>query len=87
MNQTDNVGTFLLNAEIITILEAWGVRNVSVKLVSGIVTVLGTQKLGARNPDPITVAAGSPINISFDFPIDGYTIDASAGVAEVITGR
>jgi hypothetical protein len=83
----ENVGTFLLSGETMIILEEFGVRNVSVKLVSGMVTVKGTQKLGARDCDAIVVTAENPINISFDFPIDGYTIDASGGSAQLVTGR
>lgn len=84
---TDNVGTFVLSGESITLIQEWGVRSVSVKLVSGTVTVQGTKSLGVRTPDPIPVTEENPINVGFDFPIDGYTIDASAGVAEVITGQ
>lgn len=87
MTNKENVGTFTLSATSVTILEEFGVRNVSVKLVSGTVTVVGTQKLGALSSTPIVVTAENPINISFGFPIDGYTIDATGGVAQVITGR
>lgn len=87
MELKDNVGTFTLNGVSKTIIAEWGIRNVSVRLVSGIVTVKGTQSLGSDPSTPIAVTAANPINISFNFSIDGYTIDASAGVAEVITGR
>jgi hypothetical protein len=84
----ENVGTFLLNGEKITIIEEWGVRNVSIAWVSGVVTVKGTMKLGARDDDAITLgAASSPLNISFDFSIDGYEIDATAGQAYLVTGK
>ena len=84
--QPENVGTFTLSGESITIVQAWGVRNVSVSRVSGTVIVTGTMKLGARNSDPITLG-DKPLNVSFDFPIDGYTIDASGGVALLVTGK
>lgn len=86
MNQVNNVGTFTLTGESITIQESWGVRNVSVSRVSGTVIVSGTMKLGARSSDPITLV-DKPLNVSFDFPIDGYTIDASSGVALLVTGK
>lgn len=45
-------------------------------------------KLGARVSDTITLGITSPpLNVSFDFPIDGYTIDTTSGQALVITGR
>lgn len=83
---TENVGTFTVTAETITIQAAWGVRNVSVSRVSGTVIVTGTMKLGTRASDPI-VLSDKPLNVSFDFPIDGYTIDASGGSALVVTGK
>jgi len=88
MNIKENVGTFLLNAETITIIKEWGVRNISVLCISGTITVKGVMKLGARVSDTITLGITSPpLNVSFDFPIDGYTIDTTSGQALVITGR
>jgi len=84
----ENVGTFLLNAQQITIVEEWGVRNASIAWVSGVVTVKGTMKLGALDSIAITLDKTTPpLNISFDFAIDGYEIDASAGSAFLITGK
>ncbi len=87
MPVTDNVGTFNLTSETVTIQENMGVRSVSILLVSGTVTVSGTMRLGARASDPIVLEDGIPLNISFDFSIDGYIIDATAGAATVITGK
>lgn len=83
----ENVGTFNLASETIVVSQEMGVRNISVLLVSGTVTVKGVMKLGARESDTVTLEADVPLNISFDFCIDGYTIDASAGAALLITGR
>jgi len=84
----ENVGTFLLNGETLVIQEEYGVRNASISWVSGTVTVKGTMKLGIRDSDVITLNATNPIlNISFDFSIDGYTLDATAGQALVVTGK
>lgn len=82
----ENVGTFLLSGEEITIIEQWGVRNISLLLLSGTVTVKGSMKLGTRADDIIILQSGVPLNISFDFPIDGYTIDASIGSTLMVTG-
>lgn len=88
MEIKENVGTFVLNGETITLIAEWGVRNISVLWVSGVVTVKGTMKLGSRVDDPIPLGSGSPpLNIGFDFSIDGLEINCSAGSAIVVTGR
>jgi hypothetical protein len=88
MEIKENVGTFVFSAETVTLIAEWGVRNVSILWISGIVTVKGTMKLGARTDDPITLGSGSPpLNIGFDFSIDGLEINCSAGQAIVVTGR
>lgn len=84
---SENVGTFNLATEILTITNEMGVRNISVVLVSGAVTVKGSMKLGARASDAIVLVADVPLNLTFDFSIDGYVIDASAGEATLITGK
>jgi len=86
MNPTNNTGTFILSSELITIIQDWGVRNVSLLLVSGTVTVKGTMKLGARDDDAITLGS-VPLNISFDTAIDGLTIDALGGSVLLVTGK
>ncbi len=83
----DNVGTYELSGESITIVEGYGVRSLSVLAVSGTVTVKGTLKLGTRESDTIDVPVGNPLNISFDFSMDGVTVDASGGEAILIAGR
>lgn len=87
MTNIENVGTYLLSGEVLTIQAAFGVRNISVLKTSGTVTVAGTMKLGIRNSDVITLPDANPLNISFDFSIDGYIIDATGGEALVIAGK
>ena len=84
---TENVGTYVLSADTLTILAEMGVTSISVLLVSGAVTVKGSLALGNRQSDPISLSSGTPLNVSFQFPIDGYVIDASAGEALIIVGR
>ena len=84
---TENVGTYILSSEILTIIAEMGVTSISVLLVSGAVTVKGSLALGARASDPIALSSGTPLNVSFQFPVDGYVIDASAGEALIIVGR
>jgi hypothetical protein len=83
----ETVGTFTLTSNSITIINEWGVRNISLLLVSGTVTYTGTMKLGGTLPNALTLVAGTPLNLTFDFPIDGLIIDASAGVVTIITGK
>lgn len=83
----ENVGTYILSSDTLTIVASMGVTSVSVLLVSGTVTIQGSLSLGSRTSDAITLSSGTPLNVSFQFPIDGYTIDASAGVALIIVGR
>ena len=87
MALTETVGTYTLTSNILTIISDWGVRNISLLLVSGTVTYTGTMKLGATLPNALTLVAGTPLNLTFDFPIDGLIIDASAGEVTIITGK
>lgn len=83
----ENVGTFLLESETVTIVKNWGIKKISLLLVSGNVTITGTLSLGDRPADPITVSAGNPLNLSFDYAIDGLEINADSGSAILITGK
>ena len=87
MALTETVGTFTLTSDSITIINEWGVRNISLLLVSGTVTYTGTMKLGGTSSNALALVAGTPLNLTFDFPIDGLIIDASAGVVTIITGK
>ena len=87
MTLINNVGTFNLNSETIVIKQDFGIRNISILLVGGTVTVKGVLPLGLRTDDAIVLTAGVPLNLTFDYSIDGVTIDASAGQATLIVGR
>ncbi len=83
----ENIGTFTLSSEILVIINEFGVLNISLLLVSGTVTVTGIMKLGNRVSTAITLSSGVPLNLGYNFPIDGLTIDASAGVVTILTGK
>lgn len=83
----ENVGTYTLTSSTLTIQESFGVRNISLLLVSGTVTVTGSMKLGSTVSSALTLAADKPLNLSFDFPIDGLIIDATSGVVTIVTGK
>lgn len=82
----ENVGTYTLTSSL-TIQESFGVRNISMLLVSGIVTVTGSMKLGSLTSSSLTLSADKPLNLSFDFPIDGLVIDATSGEVIIVTGK
>lgn len=83
----ENVGTYTLTSSTLTIQESFGVRNISLLLVSGTVTVTGSMKLGSTASSALTLAADKPLNLSFDFPVDGLIIDATSGVVTIVTGK
>lgn len=86
---SENIGTFTLSGQIVTIIRDYSVSNISMLLVSGTVTVTGIMNLGAISSSPIILEAGTPLNLGSisNFPIDGLTIDASSGVVTIITGK
>ena len=86
---SENIGTFTLSNQTVTIIREFSVSNISMLLVSGIVTVTGIMNLGAIASSPITLEAGTPLNLGSisNFPIDGLTIDASGGTVTIITGK
>jgi hypothetical protein len=84
---TENVGTFNLIGETVVVNQNDGIRNISILLVSGTVTVQGVMTLGGNPSQAIELVLGEPLNLSFDFTIDGLAIDATSGQAKIITGR
>ena len=86
---SENIGTFTLSGDSVTIIREYGVSNISMLLVSGTVTVTGIMSLGTMNSSPITLVADKPLNLGSisNFPIDGLTIDATGGSVTIITGK
>lgn len=87
MQPTDNVGTFTLTAGTITINEDNGIRVISMELLAGVVTYVGSLPIAGNNPTPLTLVADKPVVVGFDFSIDGFTIDATGGSVKLIYGR
>jgi len=83
----ENIGTFTLSGQSVTVTGNDGVLNISLLLVSGTVTVTGVMSLGAIPSNAITLVADKPLNLGYNFPINGLTIDATAGVVTIITGN
>ena len=86
---SENIGTFTLSGQVVTIIREFSVSNISMLLVSGVVTVTGIMNLGAISSTPITLVADKPLNLGSisNFPIDGLTIDATGGSVTIITGK
>lgn len=86
---SENIGTFTLSGQSVTIIRDFSVSNISMLLVSGTVTVTGVMSLGSITSSPITLVADKPLNLGSisNFPIDGLTIDASGGTVTIITGK
>lgn len=86
---SENIGTFTLSGQVVTIIREFSVSNISMLLVSGVVTVTGIMNLGAISSTPITLVADKPLNLGSisNFPIDGLTIDATGGIVTIITGK
>ena len=82
-----NIGTFTFDSQVVEIIGDYGVLNISFLLVSGTVTVTGITSLGSILSTPLTLEADKPLNLGSNFPLDGLTIDASAGVVTVVTGK
>lgn len=86
--QADNVGTFILTNESITIIKEWGVTKVAIKMISGVGNYSGTMKLGNRSSVPIPLVVNDPVVWADDDVIDGLTIDCTGvGVIDLLTRR
>lgn len=78
---TLDTGVFVSNVD-------FGYKTISLKLISGTVTYSGTLSLmGATPPASATTTPKTLDNnrffITSDNPINGFTVDASAGVVEI----
>lgn len=87
MNADNNVGTFTLFGGIITVNESDGIRVISMELLKGVVTYVGTLAIDGNASNPLELVADKPVTIGFDFAIDGLVIDASVGSVKLIYGR
>jgi hypothetical protein len=86
MGQT-NVHTNTLTASSITISASDNVLRVSIVCVSGIVLYNGSSSFQGNVSSAITLSAGEGANVTSSnasLPIDGLTINATGGVANVL---
>jgi hypothetical protein len=89
MPKNNNMGTYTVGVSTITIAKADGVRVIALKLnAGGAATVTGSAKIGALgNSNSIPLVAGEPTIFSNQDPIDGLTVDVTAGTILIITNQ
>lgn len=82
-----NVHTQTLSSGSLTIVSANNVIRCSIICKSGTVTAVGSSNFQGNPSTPVEFAVGEGITLtapSVTQPIDGFTIDASSGVAELV---
>lgn len=85
----EKIHTQVLTNASLTIVQGWGIRTVSLLLVSGVGEFSGTLQMGPYSSMPIALQIGVPIKINSEsaYPLDGVLIDCSAGGVIDIMGR
>lgn len=88
MSIQTEVGTNTISGGIFVADVNFGYKTIALKLISGIVTYAGT--LTIMGVTPASAVANTPkvldsqgFFVTSDNPIDGLTIDATAGVVEI----
>lgn len=83
-NQSVFTATFTNTTFAIT--ESMGLSIVSINLISGAATILGTTSIPGISNSTAALTVGQPILLRADsgFTLDGITITATTGVFEVI---
>lgn len=85
-DKSQAVFTYTLTNNILVINAVDGITAVAMRLVSGSATYKGTKKIGAIDSTPSTLIVDKAITVTSDETkyLDEFTIDASAGVVEII---
>ena len=86
---TTNIWSKELSGSTLTISASQNVMRVSILASTGPVTILGTATFNGVASDVVTFATGQGVTLtasSISNPIDGITIDASAGgaIADIV---
>lgn len=82
------VGITTLDAGIFVANVDYGYKTISLKLISGTVTYSGTLSLMGVTPPASATTTPKTLDdngffVTSDNPIDGFTVDATAGVVEI----
>jgi hypothetical protein len=85
-DKSQAIFTYTLTAGILVINATDGITAVAMKLTAGSGTYKGTKKIGNIDSTPTSLIANDPVTVSAEQTkfIDEFTIDASAGVIEII---
>ena len=85
--KTQSIFTKTFTDTTFNITEILNLTIVSINLISGVATILGTNELPSLTPSTASMQVGQPILLQADngYLLDGITIDSTAGgVFEVI---
>lgn len=85
-DKSQAIFTYTLTAGILVINVADGITAVAMKLTSGTGTFKGTKRIGTVDSTATSLVANDPVTVSAEQTkyLDQFTIDASAGVIEII---
>ena len=85
-DKSQAIFTYTLTAGALVINVADGITAVAMKLTSGTGTFKGTKKIGTVDSTATSLIANDPVTVSAEQTkyLDQFTIDASAGVIEII---
>jgi hypothetical protein len=85
-DKAQKIFTYTLTNSILIIKETDGITAVAMKLISGAGTYKGTKTIGSINSTPTSLAVDKGVTITSEETkyLDEFTIDATAGVVEII---
>lgn len=89
MPKNINIGTYTVGVGSFVITKEDGVRIIAIKLLAGAAgTITGQAKIGALGvSNAIALVIGEPTLVSNQDPIDGLTVNITAGQATIITNQ
>ena len=87
--RNQQIYTTVLTNDVFTFTEAMSIQTISLNLASGVGQFSGSLNIGALSSAPIQLEVNQPVTISSDsgYPLDGITIDCTAGGVIKIMAR
>lgn len=84
--KNQKIFTYVLVGGTLTILEEYGLTAVSLLLIGGGGSYVGSKSLGAINSTPIPLSVNTPVTITAEDSkfIDGLVINGTAGNIQII---
>lgn len=85
-DKKQNLFTYVLTNDTLTIIESFGLTAIALKLTAGAGSYLGTKKLGDLSSSAIPLIINEAVTLTSDQTkyIDELIIDGSAGTIEII---